>query len=112
MMKMALKPSLEGDITKVDGYYLAVARNPETGEFIGFYGFTPDETYIRGAGTWITASGPALNKLNGAQLVEMKDSFIFRFDALDKKNQLPPSDEVLEEKSTRGRPGSWYNQKM
>lgn len=108
---MALSKELEGDITKVEGYYLAVARNAETGEFIGFYGFTPDGTYVRGAGNWITATGPSLNKLNGAQLVEMKDTFILRFDALDKKGQLPPADEVLAEKSTKGKIGSWDSQK-
>jgi hypothetical protein len=108
---MALSKEFDGDITKVEGYYLAVARNAESGEFIGFYGFTPKNgTFIRGAGNWITATGPALNKLNGAQLVEMKDTFILRFDALDKKGELPPSDEVLAEKSTKGRPGSWDTQ--
>lgn len=108
---MALNKNLDGDITKVEGYYLAVARNKDTGEFIGFYGFTPDGTYIRGAGNWITATGPALNRLNGAQLVEMKNTFILRFDALDKKGELPPSDDVLEEKSTKGNIGSWDSQK-
>jgi hypothetical protein len=107
---MALDSKYEGDITKVDGYYLAVARNPESGEFYGFYGFTPEGTYLRGAGTWITATGQALNKLNGAQLIEMKDTFILRFDSLDKKNLLPPSDAVLAEKSTKGNIGSWDNQ--
>lgn len=107
---MTLDKKFDGDITKVEGYYLAVARNAESGEFIGFYGFTPEGTYIRGAGNWITATGSALNKLNGAQLVEMKDTFILRYDALDKKNQLPPTDEVLAEKSTKGKVGSWNTQ--
>jgi len=107
---MTLNKKLEGDITQVEGYYLAVARGADSGEFIGFYGFTPDGTYIRNAGNWITATGPALNKLNGAQLVEMKNTFILRFDALDKKGLLPPGDDVLEEKSTKGNPGSWDSQ--
>lgn len=106
---MALNSKYEGDITKVEGYYLAVARNATDGAFIGFYALTPEGTFIRGAGNWITATGPALNKLNGAQLIEMKNTFILRFDALEKKG-LPVTDEVLEEKSTKGRTGSWDTQ--
>lgn len=108
---MALNKKYDGDITQVEGHYLAVARNGDTGEFIGFYAFTPEETYIRGAGSWIRATGEVLDRIHGAQLIEMKKTFILRYDALEKKNQLPPTDEVLEEKSTRGNIGSWDTQK-
>lgn len=107
---MALDKKYDGDITQVPGYFLACARNADTGAFIGFYALTPDATYIRGAGTWIRATGATLDRLHGAQLIEMKPSFILRYDALDKRNQLPPSDEVLAEKSTSGNPGSWDTQ--
>lgn len=106
---MALKKEYDGDITKVEGYTLGAARNMETGEFIGFYAFTPEGTYIRGAGNWITATGEALSRLNGAQLIHMLDSFIPRFDKMDKAG-TPITDEVLEEKSTKGKPGSWDTQ--
>ena len=99
----------DGDITKVKNYFLAVARDKENGDYIGFYGITPEGTYIRGAGSWIQATGPALAKLNGAQLIEMKDTFILRHDALEKKGE-PVTDEVIKEKSTTGNPGSWDTQ--
>jgi hypothetical protein len=106
---MSLNPEYDGDITKAEGYYLAVARNPESGDFIGLYGLTKEGTFIRGAGNWITATGAVLNRLNGAQLVHMKDTFILRFDSLEKKG-LPVTDEILAEKSTKGDPGSWDSQ--
>ena len=107
---MALKPEYDGDVTQVPGAYLAVARDVNSGVFTGFYALTDEGTYIRGAGNWITATGPALAQLNGKQLVEMKKSFITIFDVADTKGETP-SDEKIAQWSTKGNPGSWDQQK-
>ncbi len=106
---MSLKPEYDGDVTKVPGAFLAVARGRENGEFIGFYALTDEGTYIRGARSWITASGAALGKLNGAQLVEMRKSFITFFDVQDSNNgEVTDSD--IANFSTAGNPSSWDSQ--
>lgn len=107
---MALKKEYNGDITQVEGYYLAVARNQESGDFIGFYALTPEATYLRANATWITATGQALARIHGAQLVEMKRSFIQAFDKLDATGEIP-DEERIKKGSTTGRPGSWDQQK-
>lgn len=107
---MTLSKKYDGDVTLIEGCYLAVARSSDTGDYIGFYAITQEGTFIRGAGNWIQATGPALAQINGAQLIHMKNSFILRFDSLEKKG-LPVTDEILAEKSTKGDSGSWDSQK-
>jgi len=106
---MSLPKEVDGDVTKIDGYRLMAAREKESGKFIGFYAFTPKESYIRGAGSWITAKGSVLNKIDGAKLVEMRKSFINIFDKMDSKGEVP-TDEKLKFFSTSGGPASWDTQ--
>lgn len=86
---MSLPKELDGDVTKIDGHRLMVAKNKKTGAFIGFYALTPEAEYIRGAGNWIEAKGSTLAKINGAQMVEMNKSFISIYDKLDSKGETP-----------------------
>lgn len=106
---MALDRSLNGDITKIEGGAFLGAALSEKGEFIGLYALTQDATYIRGAGSWITAKGPALSRLNGAQLVEMTKIFINTFDKLDSKGETPTTEQIAR-LSTKGNPASWDTQ--
>jgi len=106
---MALPKELDGDITKIEGHRLVVARNKKTGEFIGFYALTPDGDYIRGAGNWIEARGTTLDKISGAQLIEMRKSFIYIYDKLDAKGEKV-TDEKIKNSSTTGGPASWDTQ--
>lgn len=106
---MALPKEVDGDITKVEGYQLFSVLDRTSGQFIGFYAFCPRESYIRGAGSWNTATGSVLARVHGAQLVEMNKSFIAIFDKLDSKGERP-DEERVKASSTKGRPGSWDTQ--
>lgn len=105
---MSLSPKLDGDVTKIEGTMLATALAEDS--FVGFYALTPkDGTYVRGARTWITAQGAALARINGAQLVEVEESFISTFDRLDAAGEEPTLDQVIAA-STKGNPASWDTQ--
>ena len=107
---MSLRPELDGDVTLIEGTMLASVLSAKDKAFVGFYALTPTEgTYIRGARTWITATGASLNKLNGAQLVGMEKSFIDTFDRLDVSGSIPTFEQIKAE-SVTGKLGSWDSQ--
>ena len=109
LQTMALPKELDGDVTKIEGNRLVVARNKKSGAFIGFYTLTPEADYIRGAGNWMEARGTTLDKISGAQLVEMRKSFIPYFDKIDSTGKTP-TDEKLKFYSTTGNSASWDSQ--
>lgn len=107
---MSLSPTLDGDVTLIEGTLLASALSRPDKEFLGLYAFTPEDgVYIRGARSWITAKGASLNKLNGVQLVEAEKIFIDTFDRLDSLGVLPTLEQVATG-STTGNPASWDSQ--
>ena len=91
---MALKPEHDGDITKVPGARILVSRNKPAGEFVGLYGFCSEGTLIRYQGSWITATGVALQKFNDTKVTHMTPEFIDVFDKLDVKGAIPSDEEI------------------
>lgn len=99
---MPLKREYDGDALKAPGAFLAVSRDRSTGDFIGFYAFTQEGTYIRAHRMWITATGQALYQLSGSQIVKMDPAFIDAFDDLDEKGAIPSVEEIAAGSSNGG----------
>jgi hypothetical protein len=93
---MSLKAEHDGDIMKVPDARLLVCRNPDTRDFVGFYGLCSEGIFIRACATWITATGKARQQFNGTVVTYMMPEFIDFFDSLDVMGTIPTDTEIAQ----------------
>lgn len=101
-------PLMRGDLVPADTQLLgAVVRDGVT--VVGLYAHTTQHFQVRRNGYWEVATGASLNKVHAAQMVEVRPSFVDKFDALEAEGSWPTIHHVIEW-STSGGPASWDTQ--